>query len=73
MYWISVKHQLPEINQYVLTYEAGYPLMRIKVNYLLDIPGNQIKFSYGKTDRITHWMPLPEPPIRNNCLNEKNK
>lgn len=70
--WISVKDELPKPNKHILTYETGYPIMRIKVNYLLDLVG-EIKFSYGKTQKITHWMELPKPPIRNNLLNEKNK
>jgi hypothetical protein len=56
--WISVKNRLPEISRQVLTYEKD-AVMPIKVNYIRNYEG---QFSYGKTENISHWMPLPNEP-----------
>lgn len=58
--WISVKERLPEIDEQVLTYEEGYPRLPIKTNYILNNYLNT--FAYGNMNKITHWMPLPNPP-----------
>jgi hypothetical protein len=70
--WISVKDGLPIIKlsgfldrecPHVLTYEissTSRPIsMPIKVNYIQNYKN---KWAYGKSENITHWMPLPEVP-----------
>lgn len=60
MSWISVKDRLPDKNG---EYLAVTPNMRRKVNvaYFEDcvwLPDER----HFTTVKVTHWMPLPEPP-----------
>jgi hypothetical protein len=67
--WISVKERLPERNCEVLAYygferegsdDLGYMSMGVLAYYAYDrIPHFQHESSGA---RVTHWMPLPEPP-----------
>jgi hypothetical protein len=51
--WISLEDKLPEKYGMVLAFtECG----DIDVVYFF------VDASWGGTDKITHWMPLPEPP-----------
>ena len=54
--WVSVKNRLPDRYKKVLTYGASYG---VQENWLIRT-GKEISWSMGY--RITHWMPLPEPP-----------
>lgn len=60
--WISVKDRLPE--------KHGWYLMARKKTYPTD-SGMQVcffchgRFMVDKKIKITHWMPLPEPPKEN--------
>jgi len=61
--WISVNERLPEKHHRVLAYSP----------HMAESDTGPISIQYGfvcarKYSDITHWMPLPEPPIR-----EKNK
>lgn len=60
--WISVKEKLPEPGKEVLVLagDVEYPLYDIAYRG----PGRNHKWMvYGGTEaKITHWMPLPEPP-----------
>lgn len=68
--WISVKDRLPEINGSVLT--ASYSSDKDK--YLIELVLFDDGYFYSIYDaeemtndshwEITHWMPLPEPPIK---------
>jgi hypothetical protein len=75
--WISVKDKLPELEQYVLLFDywkssEGKEYKDMRVGYLdeyttrktseglthsLEWKGTEFAFN------ITHWMPLPQPPI----------
>lgn len=62
--WISVKDKVPELMSYVLTYAPSFALPITTQLY-----GRQVTFGGEVIDgfqmrdgRITHWMPLPEPP-----------
>ena len=56
--WISVKERLPEKEAKVLTFGVyGY-----SVNYRDRFSGKWRGVN-GKPQWITHWMPLPEPPV----------
>jgi hypothetical protein len=62
--WISVKDRLPEPETLVLSWDGKY----IQIEYF----GFFFGFEFGpatndpvftnKGYKITHWMPLPEPP-----------
>lgn len=69
--WISVDDRLPESRQMVLCYTPcdGY----IFVGYYQEVEQNPYFKSYWNiitamrstkkvTKKVTHWMPLPEPP-----------
>ena len=57
--WISVKDRMPEQNEQVLCYyhyEPKSPDVICQNTYF----NNGIWMS--ETSKVTHWMPLPEPP-----------
>ena len=58
MEWISIKERKPEPWVLVLVYHSGSGRVRISEMF-----GSKPEFAlesmYGK---VTHWMPLPEPP-----------
>lgn len=57
--WISVQERLPEQFQSVLSYRGNKVLFEVD---FIDEQGkwySQCKYS---TTKVTHWMPLPEPP-----------
>ena len=67
--WISVKERLPERNCEVLAYygfvregsdDLGYMCMGVLEYYAHDRNPHFQHESVGV--RVTHWMPLPEPP-----------
>jgi hypothetical protein len=54
--WIPVEDALPEIYEKVLTADIdGY----VTENYRCNV---RTGLEWAKGFRITHWMPLPEPP-----------
>ena len=67
--WISVEKRLPEPNRKVLTIRMDfsgegrhvYALDNI-VPWTDDIPFVWLKDLETWKNRVTHWMPLPEPP-----------
>ena len=69
MEWISIKHVLPEIGQRVLCFN-GY--IHVKEAYEMD---GELFFydgdnhwtgsAMGQLENVTHWMPLPKPPVTN--------
>lgn len=65
--WISVEDRLPEDNTDVLVYRGSL------ISVYTYIGHNEWEDDYGywsRTDdeNITHWMPLPQPPVK-----EKNQ
>ena len=56
--WISVKERLPEPYVRVLCYYSGRGGVRISEMFG-SVPEFGLETMYGK---VTHWMPLPEPP-----------
>lgn len=64
--WISVKERLPEINTKVLVRykHTGEPHKRSTAfDYLYVSATNPVVFNWTQHPcRVTHWMPLPEPP-----------
>lgn len=76
MKWISVKERLPtRAGLYLVFYtrdkhgrgEDGHKLVRWKLSRRKDLMGTGAGF-WGNSDyfyqRITHWMPLSQPPTK---------
>lgn len=58
--WVSVEERLPEMHDEVLVYLSGYDEVLIAWLYL---DGRWRSCTDEKLlNKITHWMPLPEPP-----------
>ena len=56
--WISVKDRLPEDYQRVLClFESG----TMEVSFRASVKGFCYE-GFKQTGKVTHWMPLPEPP-----------
>lgn len=64
--WIPVSEKLPEEMEFVII-EGGVGYLQDGIWYsaMSDLPHRKIKWS------VTHWQPLPVPPI--NKTNENNK
>lgn len=75
MEWISVEDRLPENYSDCLIYKA-VPFekkdsrKRIELSYYIQEYGF---YMYGNKRRVTHWMPLPEPPKESEEKDEKDK
>ena len=67
-HWISVDDELPEENKWVLTYNGS------SINLLM-LAGNGgwYDHSVAKHRNVTHWMPLPAPPVVSNSGNTGKK
>ena len=60
--WIPVEERLPEKNGYYLTYvESALFPNSYYFNLIKFIDGDFIE-DHCVIHRVTHWMPLPEPP-----------
>ena len=60
--WISVKDRLPE--NYVEVLAWGQTAERFPFCSVAEIDGSGVWNSAGyELDTITHWQPLPEPPV----------
>lgn len=64
MTWIKCSDRLPEEGLPVLTFD---PKDELRVDYVLLFPDGEEPYIWAcklVTDwaRVTHWMPLPEPP-----------
>lgn len=68
MRWISVRDSLPNDQQEVLTYWPEGDQIQVQRYYLL-YAGSGPWWMFGwnnhllETGAITHWMPLPDPPL----------
>lgn len=67
--WISVDDALPEKNERVLVYcddpfdiPPHFPRRKLLLIGYLDMENNWYD-SDGPLENITHWMPLPKPPV----------
>ncbi len=66
--WISVSERLPGNDKLVLiiVYRAHANKRMVRVGFYETIPHSRWWQSVGEkdvTDEVTHWMPLPQPPI----------
>lgn len=57
--WISVKDRLPEAEGMYIVYIPLTGGTIVAADYL---DGHWIDWEVDLTERVTHWMPLPEPP-----------
>ena len=62
--WISVKDRLPEFGENVLTYSPEEKVSPKYCNAYIGENGEWIERSFFERPlgKVTHWMPLPEPP-----------
>ena len=63
--WISVKERLPEDNERVLVYhDDGMIRFGINKGGFADVVSSLYLKHNHRTcfSKVTHWMPLPEPP-----------
>lgn len=77
--WISVDEQLPEPGQVILAWHAGEREV-LKGSVEWDHDRKRIWFDtaqfeeipdvFAFTDKITHWQPLPAPPISERSAGE---
>lgn len=58
--WISVNDSLPKSNEKVLIFIPKYPGISIGQLSALVWFDEVIRFDHD--NKVTHWMPLPEPP-----------
>ena len=60
--WIGIKDEKPEPGRKVLLYTRyGYQAIGSRSRSFND-EYNLVGHPYMRTQEITHWMPLPEPP-----------
>lgn len=58
--WISVEDRLP-IHEMALGWDGDYQFVMM-INGVLHVHYNDSEGWQRPSARITHWMPLPEPP-----------
>lgn len=63
--WISVKDKLPDTTVKVVVY-AGNKIATAWRTDFSNPPGQWDSYDCIRTDSITHWMQLPEPPQEDN-------
>jgi hypothetical protein len=74
MDWISIKDRLPAKDTEVLVYY--FDKYMDVMEYWYDNDEGKPQFyapPSPPTDKVTHWMPLPDKPKMNNENNERNK
>lgn len=62
--WISVQDKLPPLGQTVIVYRE-YTWGEVKVDQGCRELNGWWRVYGTRTKRITHWMPLPQPPKEN--------
>lgn len=66
MEWISVKDKLPDNNGdcIAITKDETIFMARCvdKTYWKLYFSDNGLQFDKNRSNTVTHWMPLPEPP-----------
>lgn len=63
MEWISVDNAYPNDYQIVICYCGGRTIIRqCKDKQWFDEWGNSTMNFKSEEEKITHWMPLPDPP-----------
>ena len=68
MEWISVEDRLPdEAGQYLVAFHpCHYDMVYADKTFVgMDSFRGKTSWAQRKYQRVTHWMPLPQPPIGN--------
>lgn len=60
--WISVNDSLPAPHNYVLCYCEGAHILDIYIICSIGEDGEWSDVDYYDVSKVSHWMPLPEPP-----------
>ena len=63
--WIPVKDGLPKDREWVLVNHTGYDTpkkAKYKDDFSPHLPVFLIDGDNGNKGKVTHWMPLPQPP-----------
>ena len=66
MEWIKTKDKMPEYEDIYLIVRNGEVGCACRQNFLIDVIWNNDftgGFSIIPDEEVTHWMPLPQPPI----------
>ena len=63
MKWIKIKDTLPMFEDAVLVCSEDWNISIDEIVICKDVNGSTIKVWHYSEDRITHWMPVPKPPI----------
>ena len=64
MEWISIEDSLPEKGRDVLVYSRSWGIVRDR--YDMTLPNGTVIFNGTRQEYredVTHWMPLPDPPV----------
>lgn len=59
--WVSVSERFPDINQWVIAYNSFHHI-KIYDNIFYD-GDTHCYCPVGEIKNVTHWMPLPPPPL----------
>lgn len=62
--WISIKERLPADGQRVILINEKSPSITLQGIYKKDETPDTIRVLGFGIGKVTHWMPLPEPPIK---------
>jgi hypothetical protein len=62
--WISVKERLPEHGQFVLCFgKWGVQFSHVFIDFDDKLKFGNWRTGCGDCPNITHWQPLPDPPL----------
>jgi hypothetical protein len=60
--WIPVEERLPELDEYVITYNQEDAHVQVYANFGESFGVGFYEDILAQALPVTHWMPLPEPP-----------
>lgn len=60
--WISIQERLPQDGQKIVMINEKYPSITLQGIYKADKTPDTIRVLGFGIGKVTHWMPLPEPP-----------
>ena len=62
--WIPATERLPNVGEIVVVYttKATISRRRVFLDVMITSTKTDIPFWSANNGRVTHWMPLPEPP-----------
>ncbi len=65
--WININDKLPEEHERVLVWVEGHGMLIDNYSFSGSKPLNAFRYAWawGYHKNVTHWMPLPPKPARN--------